>query len=59
MLVPYFRLQSDILQKISENQKLDDQDLKKLTDLQAKMDHLIKGGYVGDKEQVKKFESSD
>lgn len=59
VIVPYFRLQSDILKKISEDKKLDDKDLKKLNDLQEKMDHLMKGGYVGDENRIKRFESHD
>ena len=59
VIMPYFRVQSDILMKLSENKPLSEEDIKKMKDLQSKMDHLVKGGYVGEEYQVKKFESHD
>ena len=59
VIMPYFRLQSDILLKINQNQKISDEEIKKVNDLQGKMDHLLKGGYVGDEKRIKKFKSSD
>lgn len=59
VIMPYFRLQSDILLKINQNQKIGDEEIKKVNDLQGKMDHLLKGGYVGDEKRIKKFKSSD
>jgi hypothetical protein len=59
VLMPYFRVQSDLLLKLSENKTLSEEDQKKMEELQKKMDHLLSGGYVGDKEIIKKFESQD
>lgn len=59
VIMPYFRLQSDLLMKIIQNQKINDDEEKKMLELQSKMDHLLKGGYVGDKDRVKRFESHD
>lgn len=59
VIMPFFRLQSEILMKISENKKLTEEEIVKMKELQKKMDHLLKGGYVGDKAKVKSFESKD
>ena len=59
VIMPYFRLESDLLMKIIQNQKINDDEVKKMQELQSKMDHLLKGGYVGDKNIVKRFESHD
>jgi len=59
VIMPYFRLQSEILMKVAENKKLTDEEISKMNELQKKMDHLINGGYVGDEARVKSFEAND
>ena len=59
VIMPYFRLQSEMLIKINSNQKISDDELEQMRKIQEKMDHLLEGGYVGDPTQVKKFESQD
>jgi len=59
VIMPYFRLQSEILMKLTENKKLTDEEISKMSELNKKMDHLIKGGYVGSESKVKEFESND
>ena len=59
VVMPYFRLQSEILMKVTENKKLTDEEIKKMAELQKKMDHLLKGGYVGSAGKIKSFESKD
>ena len=44
---PFFLKLSEFLIKSSQNQKLTDDELKELKELQKKMDTLIKGGNVG------------
>ena len=39
--------------KLLTNQKITDTEIKEMQELQKKMDHLIKGGYVGDKSKGK------
>jgi len=59
VIMPYFRLQSDILIKILNNEKLTTEEKTKLEDLQKKMDLLCKGGYVGDPERLKSLKSHE
>ena len=59
VIMPYFRLQSELIMKLIEKKSLNEEEMKKMQELQNKMDHLIKGGYVGPKDKVKKFESQD
>lgn len=59
VIMPYFRIQSDLLMNLSENKAPNKEDIKKMQELQSKMDHLLQGGYVGDAKKVKKFESQD
>ena len=59
VIMPYFRLQSDLLIKLSENKSLNEEEIKKMQELQNKMDHLIKGGYIGDESLIKKFKSHE
>jgi len=47
--MPYNLLVTKLLVKISKKEELTSKDLDEITELQKKMDHLIKGGYVGDK----------
>ena len=53
VVMPYFRLQSDLLMKISKNEKLTENELDDMKKVQEKMDHLIKGGFVGDANRLK------
>ena len=48
VIMPFYLLSSKILVKLSNNEKLTDDELKEISKLQKKMDHLLKGGYVGD-----------
>ena len=57
VVMPYFRLQSQLLLKLTKNEKLTDEEINNMTELQKKMDHLMKGGYVGDKKRIDKFKS--
>lgn len=59
VVMPYFRLQSEMLMKISEKKDLTEDEINKMKELQKKMDHLINGGYVGDEARVKSFEAND
>ena len=47
VLMPYFLAQSKLLTKLSKNEKVTDEEMNKISDLQKKMEHLIEGGYVG------------
>jgi len=59
VIMPFFRLQSQILMKLTENKELTDEEISKMEELQKKMDHLLKGGYVGPESVVKSFKSQD
>ena len=59
VIMPFFRIQSDILLKLTEKKTLTDEEISQMKELQKKMDHLLKGGYVGTESKVKSFESSD
>jgi len=56
VVIPHFRLQSDLLMKISNNEKFTEKELEKMKKLQEKMDILLKGGYVGDANRLKNIE---
>jgi len=45
--MPYYLLQSKILMKIAQNEKITEKEKNELESLQKKMEHLIKGGFVG------------
>jgi len=45
--MPYFLIQSKLLTKISKNEKISDEEMKAMTDLQKMMERLNKGGFVG------------
>jgi len=59
VIMPFFRLQSELLMKIIEKKNLTEVEITKMSELQKKMDHLLKGGYVGDDAKIKSFESKD
>ena len=51
--MPYNLLMSKLMIKLLTNQKITDNEIKEMQELQKKMEHLIKGGYVGDKSKGK------
>ena len=51
-LFPLFLVQSQLISKISRNEKITDADLKNLEEIQKKLDYMIKGGSF---EQSTKF----
>jgi len=51
--MPYNLLMSKLMIKLLSNQKITDNEIKEMQELQKKMAHLIKGGYVGDKSKGK------
>jgi len=53
VIMPYFQLQSEILIKLSRNEKLTEEELNQMKKLQNDMDTLIKGGYVGEPNRLK------
>jgi len=52
---PYHLLQSKILMKIAQNEKVSEEEKNELAMLQEKMEHLIKGGFVGVKKGQRSF----
>ncbi len=59
VIMPYYRLQSEILMKIIEKKNLTEKEISQMNEVQKKMDKLLAGGYVGDAAKVKSFESGD
>ena len=62
VIMPYNLLMSKIIIKLSQNEKLTEGEIKEMGELQKKMEHLIEGGYVGDKEKSRlpfDFEKKD
>jgi len=59
VIMPYFRLQSEILIKLSRGEKLTEEELSKMKKLQNQMDILLKGGYVGDPSRLKALRSHE
>tara|TARA_B110000881_G_C18251160_1_gene353350 strand:- start:3 stop:491 length:489 start_codon:yes stop_codon:yes gene_type:complete len=53
---PFFLKLSEFLIKSNQNEKLTDDELKELKELQKKMDTLIKGGTVGDPRKKNTFD---
>ena len=51
VVMPYFLSQSKLMTKLSKNEKITDEELNQINDLQKKMEHLIQGGYVGARER--------
>ena len=57
VVMPFFKLQTELLVKLSSSEKLTEEELSKMKKLQNDMDTLIKGGYVGDPKRLKKLRS--
>jgi len=53
VVMPFYLIMSKLMIKLLTNQKIADNEIKEMQELQKKMDHLIKGGYVGDKSKGK------
>jgi len=51
--MPHNLMMSKLMVKLLTNQKITDNEITEMQELQKKMDHLIKGGYVGDKTKGK------
>ena len=51
--MPHNLMMSKLMVKLLTNQKITDNEIKEMQELQKKMDHLIQGGYVGDKRMKK------
>ena len=47
VVFPFYLALSELMIKWSKNEKLADDDIKNIHELQEKMSHLIKGGFVG------------
>jgi hypothetical protein len=48
VIMPFFLSTSKTLVKLSKQESLSDEDLNKINEIEKKMEHLLKGGYVGD-----------
>jgi len=59
VVMPYLLLQSEILVKLSRNEKLTEDELSKMKKLQNDMTTLVKGGYVGDPKRLKQLRSHE
>jgi len=59
VLMPYFLAQSILLTKLSKNEKVTDEELKTIKNLQKKMEHLNKGGYVGIGKKSRSFGTNE
>ena len=55
VIVPFYLTTTKCLVKITNNEKLNEDDIKKINDLQDKMNDLLKGGYVGAKGRTLAF----
>jgi len=55
-IFPYYLITSKILVKLSKNEKITDEELKDISELQKKLVHLLEGGYVGDKKRKLAFD---
>jgi len=58
-IMPYYRLQSEILIKLVKGEKLTQEESNKMEKLQNDMDTLVKGGYVGDPDRLKSLRSKE
>lgn len=47
LLFPLYGMMMKLLVKISNNEKITEEDKKSIADIQEKIDHLLKGGYLG------------
>jgi len=52
VVFPFYLLITNILMKISKNEKLSDEEVKELNEIQNKITELLKGGYVGDYRRI-------
>jgi len=59
VVFPLYLILSDVLVKISRNEKLTNDDLEKISELQKKISLLLKGGYVGNFWQKVKLENDE
>jgi len=59
VMMPYHRLQSEILLKISRGEKITEEEINKMKKIQNGMDTLLKGGYVGEPDRLKKLKSDE
>jgi len=55
-IFPFYLITSKILIKMSKNEKLADEEIKDLNEVQKKLVHLLDGGYVGDKKRKLSFD---
>lgn len=51
VIMPFFLQTTKTLVKLSNKESLTDKDMNDINELQKKMEHLLKGGYVGDYRQ--------
>jgi len=56
---PWQLMMSKILVKLATNEKITDYDIKKIEELQKKMEHLIDGGYIGTEGRKLAFKAED
>jgi hypothetical protein len=56
--VPTYALLTNLMVKLLKNEKLTDVELKEISELQNKMNELMRGGYVG-KPNLRTFEEKD
>jgi hypothetical protein len=50
-VMPFYLQTSKMLVKISKNEPITDEEIKEINELEKTMNHLLKGGYVGDYRQ--------
>ena len=55
VVMPFYLLSSKYLVKLGKNEKITDEELKEMSDLQEKMGILLKGDYIGAKGKVLSF----
>ena len=51
VVMPFYLMTTRMLVKISRNEPISDEELKKIKGLEEQMEHLLKGGYVGEYRQ--------
>jgi len=56
VIIPFNLITSKILVKLSNKEELSDELLQELNEIQKKMEHLMKGGYVGSKTRKLAFD---
>jgi len=59
VMMPYQRLQSEILLKISRGEKITEEEIIKMKKIQNDMDTLLKGGYIGEPNRLKKLRTNE